>query len=197
MQSWLKKLFIPVVMFLGVVLMYNIGLQFLVAPTREVLFEEFGQYRAATATTSVLDTRALNYVAPDFELPDVRGEKIKLSNLSKKAVMLVFWTTWNPAAEDQIAIVESYYQKNKDRGDVVLLAINSQENKSVVSSFLGRSEYQVLVLLDETGKVGESYAIHIVPTFYFIKEGRVRDRYVGILSENEIQDRVAKLSAEQ
>ena len=142
MRLLLKKLFIPVVIFLGILLIYYVGSQFLVAPTREISFEEFVQYQAATTTASVSDIHTLNYMAPDFELPDLLGKKVKLSHLSKKAIIVAFWTTWNPAAQDQIAILESYYQKNKDRGDFALFAINSQENKSVVSSFIKRSEYQ-------------------------------------------------------
>lgn len=197
MISWLKKLLIPAGMLLGVFLIYFAGARFLAAPTREISFAEFGQYQTATTTAPAGAVRALNYPAPSFELPDLQNKKIKLSDFLKKAVVLVFWTAWNPAARDQIAILESYYQKNKDRGDLAMIAVNSQENKSVVSSFLKRGEYQLPVLLDEEGKTGEAYNINILPAFYFIgKDGRVKDEYIGVLNENELEERAAKLSAE-
>jgi len=107
---------------------------------------------------------------------------------------LVFWTTWNPAAQDQIAILESYYQKIRNQEDVSLITINSQEDKSAVASFLRRGEYELAVLLDEKGEIGELYQINILPAFYFINQDKmVRDKYIGILSEAEIRERAAKL----
>lgn len=177
----------------GVLLIYLAGSKFFAPPAREISFEEFGQYRQATSSAAAAAKSAV-YAAPIFTLPDLQGKKIKLNDFAGKIVVLVFWTIWSPAAQDQIAILESYYQKIGDGGGITLIAVNSQENKSAVASFLKRGEYRLPVLMDEYGVAGELYNISILPAFYFIDQrGNVRDKYIGVLSEDEINERTAAL----
>jgi len=194
MKSWQKTIVLSVGILGGVALIYWAGSQFLTQSTREVTFEEFEEYNTATSSLETTGATTLKYAAPDFELATVHDERIGLDSFQGKNVIIVFWTTWSPTAQDQIGILESYYEKIRDRDDVALLTINSQEDRSVVSSFLSRGEYQLPVLIDSEGKTGESYAISILPAFYFIdKNGMVQDAYIGLLSESEIDERVAKL----
>lgn len=135
-----------------------------------------------------------DYLAPDFQLTDLNGQKTELHDFKGKIVVLVFWTVWNPAAQDQIAILESYYLEMKDSPRVSLLTVDNQEDKSVVGNFIRRGDYLLPVLLDEEGLVGEIYGISALPAFYFIDQsGTVRDAYTGVLSEEEIKKRVEKL----
>ena len=115
----------------------------------------------------------------------------------KKIVVLNFWTTWNPAAEDELMILDNYYQKIKNSPDFAVLAVNNQEDKKIVDNFLRRSGASLPVLYDERGEAGELYKLSILPTTYFInRRGAVADFYVGILSEAEIKDRAEKLLLE-
>ena len=178
---------------LGVFSIYFIGSQFLTPPSQEISFENIGQSQQGTTTPKAISSAPMGYVAHGFEIPDIQGNIVTLGDFKGKILILVFWTTWNPAAQDQIAILESYYQKIKGQANLALVTINNQEDKSVVSSFVRRGEYQLTVLVDEDGIVGETYGIHSLPTFYMIdKSGIVRDRFIGVLSESEIREWVAR-----
>ena len=139
----------------------------------------------------------LEYPAPDFTLLDMAGKEKKLSDNKGKVVVLNFWTTWNPAARDQFVIFNSYYGSVNNNPDVILLAVNSQEDKSVVDNFVRRGGYGLPVLLDEKGVVGELYRISILPITYFIsKNGQVKEIYIGILNAEDLKEKVTKLSSE-
>lgn len=194
MKFWLKIFLVLIIAAGGVFFIYLASSDFLASPSRELPFEEFEQYKKEAASQQASSTILINYPAPNFELENVKGEKTKLSDVKNKIIILVFWTTWNPAAQDQIAILEAYYQKIKNQNDISLITVNSQEDKSAAASFLRRGEYEFPALLDEKGEIGELYKISILPAFYFInKDKMVMDKYIGILSEEEIKERAAKL----
>jgi len=174
----------------GVALIYFTALHFLPkTPPREISLEvekeEIGE--AAVVTKK-------EYPAPDFELLNVRGETVKLKTFKNKIIVLTFWTSWNPAAQDQVVILENYFQEIKSSQDIVLLTINNMEDKSIVLNFIRRGEYSLPVLLDEEGKVGELYGITTLPATFFInKDGKIKEIYIGVLNKEEIKDRVGKL----
>ena len=170
------------VFILGVVFIYFAGSRFLIdQPANELILEA-----TSTQNIKINGQRAVDYPAPNFTLFDLNGEEKKLSDYKGKAIILNFWTTWSPISQDQTAILDSYYKKVKDDQNLAFLAINSQEDKSVISGFIRRGEYSLPVWLDEKGEAGELYKISILPiTFFIDKNGRVKDVYIGVLSEEE------------
>lgn len=183
------------VLIVGVVLIYLTAVQFFrEVPPKEIVIE---LEEERVETEKMAEVKKIDYLAPDFELPNLEGEKVKLSDYRNKNIILNFWTTWNSAAKDQIVIFESYYQEIKDRKDLVLLAVNSQEHKSVVGGFIRRGQYTLPVLLDEDGRVGELYKIGTLPSTYFINpEGKVKEIYIGVLNKEEIKNKIERLYQE-
>lgn len=131
--------------------------------------------------------------APFFELPDLDGNKIKLSDYFGSPLIITFWTTWNSPSADQIKVIDDYLSKNKN-GLFKIVAINSQEDKSAVSNFIKRGGYQIQILLDEKGAVGESYRARNLPVTYFLdKNGIIKDIFIGVLSEKMLVDKSEKI----
>lgn len=135
----------------------------------------------------------LNKQEPFFELPDLESKKVKLSDFLGSPLVVTFWTTWNTEAADQIKIFDNYLSKNKE-GLFKIITINNQEDKSVVSNFVKRGGYQLEILLDENGAVGELYQAKSLPVSYFLdKNGFVRDIFVGVLNEKQLVDKSEKI----
>lgn len=131
----------------------------------------------------------IDNLAPHWELPDLAGNTIALSDFLGKPLVITFWTTWNAMAADQITILDEYVSRN-DETIFQIVVINNQEDKNIVSSFIRRGEYQVQVLLDENGKVGERYLVRTLPVTYFLdKDGIVKDIFVGIMSEAQLVEK--------
>jgi peroxiredoxin len=192
MKRFIKLLAIPLILIAGTVLIYLAVSQFFKKEPKEEITIGPGE----ETLKEISEIKKADYLAPDFELLNIQEEKVKLSDFENKIIVLTFWTTWNPAAQDQIAILESYFQEIKESKDIVLLTINNLEDKSIVSNFIKRGDYVLKVLLDEKGEVGESYKISALPATYFInQEGKVKETYIGILSKEEIKNRVEGLYA--
>ena len=52
---------------------------------------------AAVVTVGALQCRSpVPAIAPDFAVPDLSGQAVRLSNLRGQVVLLNLWTTWCP-----------------------------------------------------------------------------------------------------
>jgi len=87
---------------------------------------------------------ARNRIAPDFELPDMNGKKVRLSDFRGKTVILNFWTkTCGPCKEEIPALAELATNLHK-HSNIVLLTVSTDEGPESVRDMLK-------VLLDTQG----------------------------------------------
>jgi peroxiredoxin len=131
----------------------------------------------------------LDKEAPFFELPDLSGNKVKLSDYLGSPLVITFWAAWNQTSADQIGILDDILSKNKSMLFKVI-TVNNQEDKSAVQSFVKRGGYKLNVLLDEKGAIGELYQAINLPVSYFLdKDGAIKDIFVGVLNEKMLIDK--------
>jgi len=117
--------------------------------------------------------------APDFTLPSLDGEQVKLSDFRGKVVLLNFWAPWCPPCRAEIPSLEQLYEKYRGR-DFVLLAVAEDEERNV-RNFVQKSGMSFPVLVDSNGKVYNSYRCRGVPTTLLIdREGVIVGRYLGM-----------------
>lgn len=131
--------------------------------------------------------------APYFKLSNLKSASIQSTDFLGTPIIVTFWTTWNLASADQIKIFHEYITERKEEL-FKIITISSQEDKSVVSSFINRGAYTVDVLLDEEGEVTEVYKAYNLPATYFIdKNGIVLDIFVGTLSKAMLIEKAEKI----
>ena len=111
-------------------------------------------------------------LAPDFELDDLDGNPVRLSDLRGKPVMLNFWATWCGPCRSEMADIQRVYEEWAAE-DLVLLTVNMGGTSSRVAEFLEAQELSLPVLLDTKQDVAGSYNIRYVPTTFFIDEDGV------------------------
>jgi len=115
---------------------------------------------------------AENPKAPDFTLQDLNGKTFSLKDFKGKNVLLYFTTTWCPYCKKEVPELKEMHQKYK--GKLEMLAIDMNESKAKVSSYIQKYQIPYTTLLDSEGKVAVDYSIRGVPTKVLVgKDGKV------------------------
>lgn len=140
-----------------------------------------------------IPSASLEKAAPPFSLLDLALNTVSLSKLIGAPFILTFWTTWNPAATNQITILDEYESKHADKL-FAIITLNSQQDKSVVSQFIKRGGYKIRVLMDENGSITDRYGARNLPVTYFIDaDGIIRDIAIGVINEKELTEKSAHI----
>lgn len=130
----------------------------------------------------------INYLAPDFTLYDLDGNKVSLKDFKNKILILDFWATWCGPCRQSFPAMQKAVDKYANDNDVKFLFINAWENaedkKENASNFIKSNGYRFQVLLDETNEVISKYKVSGIPTKVFIdKKGNIRFKIAGFSGE--------------
>lgn len=139
------------------------------------------------------------FFAPDFTLDTLDGDRVTLSELRGKIVVVNFWTTWCPPCREETPALEASYKAYKDSGVIILgLNLTDQDSLKEVEAFAKEFRLTYPILLDRDGSVGLTYQLNGLPTTFFInREGVIRTVVVGgPMSETFIRSKVEALLKE-
>jgi peroxiredoxin len=119
-------------------------------------------------------------LAPDFAVPDLAGQAIRLSALRGKVVVLNLWTTWCPPCLEEMPSMERLWA-SLHGDDFALLAVSQdEEGRHVVEPFVERMRLSFPVFLDPDRQVGDRYGVWGYPeTFVIDRNGYVVERVIG------------------
>ena len=120
-------------------------------------------------------------LAPDFELPDLQGNPLKLSSLRGKYVVLDFWGSWCIWCIRGIPHMKEAYKKYKDKMEI--LGIDCQDTEEKWKAAVEEHQLpwlQVRCPEDYLQTLGQQYRIQGFPTKVIIDpEGRLVKVVVG------------------
>ena len=149
-----------------------------------------------TVTSGLEDLPEAGRPAPDFALPDLDGNTVRLSDFSGRPVVLNFWATWCAPCRLEMPELARAMVDYADR-DLMVLAINQDETAEQVGDFLTEVGLTLPALLDAGGEVGAAYGAFFLPTTVIVgPDGIVGAVHRGILSRAELDDYLAALPAE-
>ena len=139
------------------------------------------------------------FLAPNFTLDTLDGNKVALSDLRGKIVVVNIWATWCLPCRAETPALEKSYEQYKDSG-VVILGVNltNQDSLSDVTSFVKEYKLTYPILLDQDGRVGYLYQIEGLPSTFFINRNGVTRTVVvgGPMSETFIRSKIEALLQE-
>lgn len=133
--------------------------------------------------------------AIDFELDKLSGEKVKLSDLKGKYVVLNFFTVDCPYCVREMPYFIKASEDYKDKG-IEILFIDSGNSPKDVKSFVEESKLNIDPALDTNGEVFYKYSLRGVPTTIFIdKDGNITDTHVGLMKEEDLKAALDKFKS--
>lgn len=136
------------------------------------------------------------FLAPDFTLDTLTGEKIHLRDLKGSAVIINLWATWCPPCRAEMPALQKVSVEYAERG-LVVLAVNmtAQDNLGDINTFVKDFQLTMPVLLDGDGSVSSDYQAKALPTTFFIDQDNVIKKVVigGPLPESLLRIEAEKL----
>ena len=137
---------------------------------------------AILATSSSQNVRGqdISTLAPDFSLPDLEGNTVKLSDFEGKVIIIDFWATWCPPCVQEIPHFVELYEKYQDNGfQMIGIAISSGSVENV-KKFATEHGINYLILMGNREVARKYGRVNAIPTTFLIdRQGRIVNKYIG------------------
>ncbi|MEQ1565484.1 MAG: TlpA disulfide reductase family protein [Myxococcota bacterium] len=120
--------------------------------------------------------------AHDFDLPDLDGNPIRLSDYRGRPVVLNFWSTWCGPCKFEHPVLQN---EPKNYPDVAFLGAIYSDDTNAVRRFLANPRMRLPYpqIVDEQGRMALDYGVSGVPETYFINpDGRIVHKHVAPIS---------------
>lgn len=138
----------------------------------------------------------VNFPAPELTLVDLAGKTVSLNDHLGSVVLVNLWATWCPPCKEEMPALQTFYEKHKTEG-FVLLAINQEESLQVVDPFVKEYGLTFPVWLDEDYLAQRVFNTMNLPSSYVIdRNGTVRLMWIGGISEKNLEKYVPDLFQE-
>jgi cytochrome c biogenesis protein CcmG/thiol:disulfide interchange protein DsbE len=152
-----------------------------------------GWRMAATNEAKGLNASALageRPEAPDFTLPRLDEESsLNLASLRGKVVVLNFWASWCPPCRDEAPLLESAWQRYRDRG-VVFVGVDIEDLSSSARRFVEQYGVTYTNVRDGDGSTRSRFGLLGLPeTMVLDREGRIVHYIAGPVGNDGELDR--------
>ena len=140
----------------------------------------------------------VNYPAPNLTLTDTQGISRSLVEYRGQVVLVNLWATWCPPCKEEMPALQSFYDKHRDQGFVVI-AINDGDPTPDVLQFVKEYRLTFPVWLDPTYIATEQAfkTLNLPSSFVIDRNGTIRLQWVGGISRKMLDQYVSPLIMEQ
>jgi len=124
----------------------------------------------ASEQDSVSDAADDRQKAPDFNMTDMDGNSVKLSDFTAngKPIVLNFWASWCPPCVSEMPEFEKVY---KEVGDEIQFVMLNLETEETGTKHVNDQGYTFPVYFDINSEGRSAYGIKAIPTTLFIDGG--------------------------
>lgn len=123
--------------------------------------------------------------APAFTLESFDGGTVSLSDFEGKPVIINFWASWCVPCRQEAPALEAVWQSFRD-GGLVVVGINQPRSdpEEQARAFLEEFGVSYPNVFDTRGFSAIDYGVSGIPVTFFVdREGIVKRRFVGTLTE--------------
>ena len=175
-SGWLRSLVLP----LGFVALIVGGLLWYESRGETTSDSAFGSVALPGELNPAGKTPAAeaNRLAPDFLLQTLDGERLRLSDLRGRPLLVNFWASWcGPCRIEMPDLVEAYIQHGPQ--GFLVLAVNQREADDRIRPFVEEFGLPFPILMDRDGEVARTWRVggpmQGLPSSYFVgRDGTVQ-----------------------
>lgn len=136
--------------------------------------------------------------ASDFELKDMKGNTVKLSDYRGKKVYLKFWATWcGPCRQSMPELNKLVEEKDRDFEILTVMApgLQGEKTKEEFVKWFDQQDYKsVPVLYNPDGSAFADYQVRSIPTEVFIdSHGKIGHVQLGAISNDDAKKIIKEL----
>ncbi|MDQ6623355.1 MAG: TlpA family protein disulfide reductase [Verrucomicrobiota bacterium] len=139
---------------------------------------------AAPEAQPVTNKDAQKRVAPDWQLQNLEGKTVKLSDFKGKVVLLNFWATWCPPCREEIPDLVALQKRYAPQGLVVIGVSVDRGGPASVQAFAKRMKINYPIVMGNQ-KTATAYGnFQVIPTTFFInRQGEITGERQGAADE--------------
>ena len=136
--------------------------------------------------------------APDFELTDVNGKTVRLSDFKGKVVYIDFWATWCAPCRRYLPYSKKLEQEF-DPDKVEFVYISLDENKETWEKYVKNHGLTGTQLCAQSGhgynaKIAELYKVKNLPSYFLVDaEGRIARSPASNPASNQVKEEIREL----
>jgi len=153
-----------------------------------------GFYVGLGIDSNVLPSALIDQPAPDFKLPPLQGEERGFSSadLQGHVSLVNFFASWCTPCRAEHAVLKALAQSKR----VPIFGIDYKDKHDVALAWIGELGNPYTRIGTDDGRVGIDWGVYGVPeTFIVDKNGRIRYKHVGPLTEADVARTILPLVA--
>lgn len=152
------------------------------------LMDEIAEQNIAGETGSMMEF-GLNAgnVAYDFQLEDMDGNTVQLSDYRGKKVFLNFWASWCPPCRVEMPHLQEFHEEQDEVAVLGVNVISSESDPKNVPAFI--DEFGLTFTnVYAPNEITDLYRVESLPTSYFIgSDGVIYERVVGPVTKDILE----------
>jgi peroxiredoxin len=133
--------------------------------------------------------------APDAELQSIDGQKIRLTELHGKPVLITFWATTCPGCLEEQPHLVALYNRLHEQGLEIIGIAMAYDPPNQVLALQKKRQLPYTIALDLDGSAARAFDdVRLTPTSFLISpEGRIVYKKIGVLDMVKLEKTIQKM----
>jgi peroxiredoxin len=113
--------------------------------------------------------------APKFELTDLDGNTVAVSDYLGRVCLIDFWATWCGPCQQEMPILQSFYEEFHSKGvEILAVSVDGPDTWEKVPGFVRDKKISFPVFLDQA-EAAAAYGVQTIPALFVLdRKGNIR-----------------------